>query len=151
LEVKGVGETEPPKAFIAHEGKTKALDKLEDFLDTLGIEHQIAEKMASEGRLVEPHFTQTYEKADFVIVLATKGKAINKKTKKHYMGLNVADELARAREAKKKVILLAQKGVELHTNISGIVYERFTTQNMDEAFIKIIRELKNWGFLKIEK
>lgn len=140
---------EPPKAFIAHEGQPKALEKLEDFLDALGIKHSIAEKSPSDGRLVEPQVTQGYQEADFVIILATKGKVINKKTGASYMGLNVADELGRAREANKRVILLLQERVEPHTNISGIVYERFTPQSMDKAFTKIIRELRNWGYLKV--
>jgi hypothetical protein len=41
-----------------------------------------------------------------------------------------------------------QKGVEVHTNIREIVYETFTTTNMEKAFIKIVRELTNWGFIK---
>jgi len=64
------------------------------------------------------------------------------------MGLNVADELGRARQVfGSKIILLLQKGVEPHTNIREIVYENFTTTNMEKAFIKIAKELKNWGFI----
>lgn len=142
---------QPPKAFIAHEGETKALGKLEDFLDALGVKHSIAEKEPSDGRQIEGQVASTYEQADFVIILATKGKAINRKTGTPYMGLNVADELGRAREAKKRIVLLLETGVDPHTNISGIVYERFTPQGMDKAFIKIARELKNWGFIRAGK
>ena len=88
--------------------------------------------------------------ADFAICLATKGKAINKKTRKHYMGLNVAEELGRARKVfGNKIILLAQKGVEVQTNTREIVYATFTTQSMDIAFTKITRELKNWRFITV--
>ena len=143
-EVKAI---EPPKAFIAHEGETRALTKLTDFLSALKIEPLIAEKIPSDSSLVEPHVGSNIHKGDFVIILATKGKAINKKTKKPYMGLNVADELGRAREANKKVILLLENGVDPHTNISGIIWENFTPQSMDKAFIKIARELTNWDFI----
>ncbi len=140
--------TEPPKAFIAHEGETKALNKLKTFLDALGVKYLIAEIEPSNGRLVEPQVTCTYGDADFTIILATKGKLINKETGKPQMGTNVADELGRAREVfKNKIILLLETGVEAHTNISGIVHERFKPQSMDKAFTKIVKELRNWGFI----
>lgn len=137
-----------PKAFIAHEGETEALAKLTDFLIALRIEPVIAEKMPSDSNLVEPHVIANIHAGDVVIILATKGKAINKTSGKSYMGLNVADELGRAREAGKKVILLLEKDVDPHTNISGIAYETFTPESMDKAFTKIARELTNWGYVK---
>ena len=70
---------------------------------------------------------------------------------KPYMGLNIADELGRARETDKRIILLIEQGVEPHTNISGIVHERFTPQNMEKAFTKIVRELRNWDFIRVGK
>jgi predicted nucleotide-binding protein len=143
---------EPPKAFIAHEGETRALTMLKEFLEALGIQYFIAESKASDGRSIEKQVDWTQSKADFAICLATKGKAINKKTGKHYMAPNIIDELGRARQVfRNKIILLVQKGVEPHTNIKEIVYETFTTTNMENAFIKIIKEIKNWGFLTTGK
>ena len=142
-------DTEPPKAFIAHEGMTKALEKVNSFLDATRIKYLIAEIEPSDGRTVEPQVQWTQGKADFAVILATKGRVINKNTGKPYMGMNVADELGRAREVfKNRIILLLQRGVEPHTNVSGIVYEPFTPQNMEKVFIKIARELSNWGYLK---
>ena len=152
LDKSGATRSEVPKAFIAHEGETEYLRKLEDFLDALGIEYFIAEVGASNGRSIERQVDWTQAKADFAVCLATKGKAINKKTGKHYMALNVADEIGRARLVfGNKIILLVQKGVEVHTNIREIVRAPFTTQSMDEAFIKIISELRNWGFIQAGK
>jgi len=143
---------EPPKAFIAHEGETRALTMLKEFLEALEIQFFIAESKASDGRSIEKQVDWTQSKADFAICLATKGKAINKKTGRHYMAPNIIDELGRARQVfGNKIILLVQKGVEVHTNIKEIVYETFTTTNMERAFIKIVKELKNWGFIRAVK
>lgn len=140
--------TEKPKAFLAHEGETRALSILKEFLEALEIQYFIAESKASDGRSIERQVDWTQSKADFAICLATKGKAINKKTGKHYMAPNIADELGRARQVfGNKIILLVQKGVEVHTNTREIVYETFTTTNMERAFIKIAKELTNWGFI----
>lgn len=140
--------SKPLKAFIAHEGETKALDKLKAFLDALGVTYLIAEIEPSNGRLVEGQVNWSQGQADFAIILATKGKVVNKKTGKPQIGTNVADELGRARQVfKNRIILLRQTGVEVHTNVSGIVRERFSPQSMDKAFIKIANELRNWRFL----
>ena len=85
-------------AFIAHEGETDSLRRLKDFLDALCIKYIIAEAEATDGRSIEKQVDWAQAQADFAICLATKGKAINKKTGKHYMGLNVADELGRSTE-----------------------------------------------------
>jgi hypothetical protein len=152
LDKSGLTKSEAPKAFIAHEGETEQFNKLKDFLDALSIGYFIAEVEASDGRSIEGQVNWTQAEADFAICLATKGKAINRKTGKHFMALNVADEIGRARLVfGNKIILLVQKGVEVHTNIREIVHAPFTTQSMDEAFIKIIRELRNWGFIKAAK
>jgi len=141
-----------PKAFIAHEGETEQLKKLKHFLDALGIKYFVAEAEPSNGRSIERQVDWTQTQADFAICLATKGKAINKKTGKHYMGLNVAEELGRARQVfRSRIILLVQKGVEVQTNTREIVYAPFTSQSMDEAFTKIIKELRNWGFVQAAK
>lgn len=139
---------EPLKAFIAHEGMTRALQKVKDFLDALGVKYLIAEIEPSDGRVVEEQVEWTKGQAGFAIILATRGKIINKETGKPQMGLNVADELGRAREVfKNRIILLLQTGVEPHANVSGIVYESFTTQYMENVFKKIVKEIRNWGFI----
>lgn len=144
--------TIPPKAFIAHEGETRALTILKEFLEALGIQYFIAESKASDGRSIEKQVDWTQSEADFAVCLATKGKAINKKTGKHYIAPNIIDELGRARHVfGNKIILLVQKGVEVHTNVGEIVHETFTTTSMERAFIKITKELVNWGFIRVGK
>ena len=152
LDKSGAIKSKPPKAFIAHEGITGVLTRLREFLEALGVEYLVAEIEASNGRGVEKQVQWTQGKADFAIILATKGRAIDKKTGESYMGLNVADELGRAREVfKNHIILLLQRGVKPHTNISGIIYEPFSPQNLEKPFMKIIKELRNWGFIQAAK
>lgn len=152
VEIPGPSHSKKLKAFVAHEGETDALGSLEGFLRALGIESIVAEAQPSGGRSIEGQVDWSQEKADFAVILATKGKAINKISGKHYMGLNVADELASARHIYgQHIILLVQKGVEVHTNKKEIVHGEFTSTNMQQAFIKIVKELRSWGFLTIGK
>jgi len=112
----------------------------------------VAEWKESEGRWTEPHVDKQMEEADCYIVLAEYGNIVDLKTGAKHPRLNVIDELARSREKRSdRIVLLLQKGVSLPSNVSGIVYEHFTKQNMEKAFIKVARELRAFGLIKATK
>jgi len=141
-----------PKVFIAHGGESKALEKLCNFLKALGIEPVVAEVEPSGGRLTEGQVDECMADADCAIILATYGYIVDKKTGDKHPRLNVVDELGRCRKTfANRTILLLQSGVELPSNVSGIVYEQFVTQSMDKAFIKVAKELTKFGLLRAVK
>jgi predicted nucleotide-binding protein len=142
----------PSKAFIAHGGETAALNKLRSFLEALGVEPLVAEIQPSEGRLTEPQVDEYMKQADCAVILATYGHIVDQKTRKKHPRLNVVDELGRCRKVfPHRTILLLEKGVDLPSNVSGIVHERFTKQNMEKALIKVARELRAFGLIKTAK
>ena len=143
---------EHPKVFIAHGGKSGALDKLCDFLTNLGVQPLVVEELPTKGMLVDDKVKKYQQEADCAIILATGGGIIEEKTGKQHPRLNVIDELARLRVVfPKKTILLLEQKIELPSNVSGIAYERFTRQSMDRAFIAIARELVEMKILKAVK
>ncbi len=145
---------EPPKAFIAHGGRSGILDKLREFIEALGIKPIIVELSPSKGMTVDEKVSKYIKDADFGIVLATKGGIIDTKGKetKQLPRLNVIDELERLRAAfPDKTILLLEKGVDLPSNISGLTHEPFVGQSMDRAFTAIARELVEFGILRATK
>ena len=145
---------EPPKAFIAHGGRSGILDKLREFIEALGIKPIIVELSPSRGMTVDEKVSKYIKDADFGIVLATKGGIIDTKGKetKQHPRLNVIDELERLRAAfPDKTILLLEKGVDLPSNISGLTHEPFVGQSMDRAFTAIARELVEFGILRATK
>ena len=143
---------EHPKVFIAHGGKSGALDKLCDFLTNLGVQPLVVEELPTKGMFVDDKVKKYQQEADCAIILATGGGIIEEKTGKQHPRLNVIDELARLRVVfPKKTILLLEQKIELPSNVSGIAYERFTRQSMDRVFIAIARELKEFGILKAVK
>jgi len=142
----------PPKAFIAHGGESKALTKLCSFLEALGVKPVVADVEPSEGRLTEGQVDECMGDAACAIILATYGHIVDKNTGDKHPRLNVVDELGRCRAVfPKRTILLLQKDVELPSNVSGIVHERFTKQSMDKAFIKVARELTKFGLIRAVK
>jgi len=152
VETEGIGAKQSPKAFIAHGGKSARLSKLCDFLGALGVEPVVAEWSASEGRWTEPHVDKQMEESDCYIVLAEYGNIVDLKTGAKHPRLNVIDELARSREKRPtRTILLLEKGVDLPSNVKGVVYEHFTKQNMEKAFIKVANELRAFGLIRAMK
>lgn len=142
---------EPPKAFIAHGGESPALDKLKKFLIALGVEPLVIEEQPSEGRSVGENVDCYARQADCAIILATKGD-IDGKTGRFIPRGNVLIEIGKSQELfKDRIIYLLQAGANLPTNITEKVRARFTTQNMDNAFIKVATELRKFGILKAIK
>jgi predicted nucleotide-binding protein len=141
-----------PKAFIAHGGDSAALHKLHSFLEALGVEPLIVEIQPSEGRLTEMQVDEHMKQADCAIILATYGYVEDVKTGKKHPRLNVVDELGRCRKMfPHRTILLLEKGVDLPSNVSGIVYEHFTNQNMEKAFMKVAKELRAFDLIRPAK
>jgi len=139
----------PPKAFIAHGGKSASLNKLCSFLEALGIEPLVAEIEPSEGRLTEEQVNKYMKQADCAIILATYGHIVDEKTHEKHPRLNVVDEIGRCSKVfPHRTILLLEKGVDLPSNVSGIVRECFTKQNMEKAFIKVAVELRAFGLVR---
>ena len=140
-----------PKAFIAHGGQSPILDKLKEFLIALGIEPLVVEEQASENRSVGDNVDYYARQADFAIILATKGD-IDGQTGGFIPRGNVLIEIGKSQEIfKDRIIYLLQAGTKFPTNISEKVRGRFTTERMDDAFIKIARELTEMKILKAVK
>ena len=140
-----------PKAFIAHGGDSPALAKLKSFLEALGVQPIIVEEQPSEGRSIAENVDWYSRQADCAIILATKGD-VDARTGGFIPRGNVLMETGKLQEIfKDRIVYLLQAGTKFPTNISEKVRERFTSQNMDNAFIKIAKELKKFGILRAVK
>jgi len=143
--------TEPPKAFIAHGGDSPALKKLKGFLEALGVQPLVVEEQPSKGRSIAENVDYYARQADCAIILATKGD-IDARTGGFIPRGNVLMETGKLQEIfKDRIVYLLQAGTKFPTNISEKVRERFTSQNMDNAFIKIAKELTEFGILRAVK
>jgi predicted nucleotide-binding protein len=140
--------TTSPKVFIAHGGETKAISKLRDFLTALGIILLVAEKEPSEGRSVGEQVEWCLDNSDCAIILGTSDDK-NLKDGKLYPRPNVCIEIGRVQERfPGKVIYLLEEGASFPSNITEKIYERFTQDNMEKAFLKTAKELKAFGITK---
>lgn len=141
-------KSEPPKAFIAHGGETKARNKLQRFLTALGVQPLIIEEEPKEARSPNEQVEYCLKQASCAVILGT---ADDKELKdgKLYPRRNVHIEIGRVQEIfPMKTVFLLEEGASFPTNISEKLYTRFTQESMDEAFITVARELKTFGILK---
>jgi len=151
LEIRPNAQGDIPKAFIAHGGDSPALRKLESYLEALGVQPLIVEEQPSEGRSITENVDYYARQSDFAIILATKGD-VDGKTGGFIPRGNVLMEIGKLQELlKDRIVYLLQAGTKLPTNISDKVRERFTPQSMDNAFIKVAKELKKFGIIKAVK
>jgi len=148
---KSTNITEKPKAFIAHGGETRARNKLQRFLTSLGVQPLIIEEEPKEGRSVNQQVEHYINQADCAIILGT---ADDKELKdgKLYPRRNVYIEIGRFQEKfPNRIIYLLEDGGSFPSNISEKLYTSFTHESMDEAFISVVRELTKFGILKAVK
>ena len=142
---------QPPRVFIAHGSDSPTLSKTKSFLEALGVQSLVVEEQASEGRSVGENVDWYSRQADCAIILATKGD-IDGKTGSFIPRGNMLMEIGKLQEIfDDRIIYLLQAETKFPTNISEKVGERFTSQSMDDAFIKIAKELKKFGILKAIK
>ncbi len=140
-----------PKVFIAHGPKSKPLEKLCRFLITLGVQSIVIEEEPSEGRSIDQQVETYLEQADCAIILGT---ADDKELKdgKLYPRRNVCIEIGRFQEKfPSRIIYLLAEGASLPSIVSEKIHERFNQESMEEAFVKVIRELKAFGLITTSK
>ena len=143
----------PPKAFISHGHGGGALLKLEKFIRELGVEPIIVKDQPNADRTVDGKVTDYLNEADFVIIFATGDDVIKGKDKDiRQPRQNVIHEIGLAQKIHPgKIIYLLEERAEFPSNIKPKVYESFARQSLDDSFTAIVREMRNWGFLRVQK
>jgi len=139
----------PPKAFISHGKASAALNKLTEFLETLGINPLIVKRQPSLDKTVDAKVEYYLNQADLVIALATGDDEVEGKRQPRQ---NVIHEIGLAQKTHPgRIIYLLEEGTEFPSNIRPKVWESFKQRNMINAFLGIVRELRAYGMLKLTK
>jgi predicted nucleotide-binding protein len=139
---------ETARAFISHGGSKASLQMIEEFLRALGVEPVVVEKRASEGRELHENVDVHRRQCDFGIVLWTKD--VQDSEGSWLPSGSVAVEMGELRsQFPRRVIYLKENGVTLPAMASTPQYQPFTDGNMGPAYLKIVMELQEWGFLRV--
>jgi predicted nucleotide-binding protein len=141
------------KTFISHGHGGDALLKLERFVEAFGIKPIIVKDQANADRNIEQKVNDYLNDVDFVIVFATGDDEVVEKGKKVIQPRqNVIHEIGLAQKTLPgKIIYLLEGKAQFPSNISPKVWYKFERHCMDEAFVGIVKELVNWGFINAAK
>lgn len=128
------------KVFVSHGPLGTHLAKLKDFLVAAGLEPVVAEEQASEGRSVVSNVEKYAGQCDAAVVLATRDRQVDGDWEPNP---GVLVEIGDLRERfKGKIVYMVQDGLKRAPMWAEHVYIPFTDDCMDEAFTKLLRELK---------
>ncbi len=142
-------EKVPQKVFIVHGHNEAAKSSVARFIERLGLDAVILDEQPSEGLTIIEKFEKYATSADFAIVLMTPddvGASIEKKDNlKLRARQNVIFELGYFFHAlgRKGVCALYKEGVELPSDIYGVVYVRM--DEFDAWQLGLAREMKQAG------
>lgn len=132
-----------PNVFISHGGKNpeekQVLDKTMLFLKALMVNPVVVELEPSGNLDVNTQVREKLHLCEYAVILATLDRdLINVKRTRE----NIINEIGLCQEfLNDHMVCLIEEGCTFPTNVNS-VYERFTPECMDRAFIKIATELK---------
>ena len=128
--------------FISHGHADLLKYQLKDFIKSrLGREALILSEQPNNGMTIVEKLEAASEKCNKAIILLTKDDEMADGNKRGRQ--NVIHEIGffQGKYGRKNVILLCEEGVELFTNISGIVYIQFNRDHFPEVFEQLREEL----------
>lgn len=147
----GFISSEEKRVFISHGNETKALIKLERFLRGLGVTPIIVKHEPSLGKSVDDLVEERMGTCIAATILATKDDKVKDEKGGEYFQPrpNVIHEIGLAHEkVKDRVVYLKEDDCVFPSNISPKVWESFTQDNMENAFLKVVKELRAFGIIQ---
>lgn len=133
-----------PKIFIGHGRNEIVRHKVKNFVrDRLGYETLVLQELASSGLTIIEKLEQYGRLADYAILILTadditdQGKARARQ--------NVLQELGwfQGVLGRKSTAILCQSGVEIASNLAGVVYLEFKDNDVEIVFDTLRKEIEN--------
>ncbi|MGA0556617.1 TIR domain-containing protein [Larkinella sp. VNQ87] len=148
IEVKSVSKSKSAgKIFIGH-GRSKLWARVQLFIkEDLGLPTLVFEDESRTGETIVNILAQFLDQASFAILIMTaedetaEGKIRARQNVIHEAGL------FQGRLGFEKVIILKQNNIEEFSNIAGLQYIPFSSDNIEQTFYEIQRKLKKAGIL----
>jgi predicted nucleotide-binding protein len=130
------------RIFLSHGHNELLRLRLKDFLTSrLGVEGMVLQDAPSRGLTIVEKLERASERCCFAVILLTKddeqpsGAARARQNVIHELGF------FQGKYGRERVVLLAERGVELFSNISGIVRVEFEKEYFDASFESLRLEI----------
>lgn len=137
------------KVFVVHGHNGQTKEKVARTLETLGLTPVILHEQPDGGKTIIEKFEKNGTSAGYAIILLTfddEGKAKDETNLKKRARQNVVFEMGYfiASLGRHNVFLLVDEGIEVPSDIAGVVYTKLDADNAWQ--IKLVKELKNAGY-----
>ncbi len=140
------GSTKAAKIFISHGTPSEALQKLTAFIRALGLTPIIVKDEPSRGGAVDDVVSEYMQECCCAIILATKDDPIGGRFQPRP---NVLHEIGLAQEKlRNRIIYLKEEGCAFPSNLSPKIWENFSQSNMEQAFVKVAKELHAFDVIR---
>lgn len=130
--------------FISHGGYSSVWKDLARFIEKeIGVDTFELSEQSNKGRAVIEKLERTIcEDCDYAIIVMTAEDVMMDNTKRARQ--NVVHEIGFCQGVlgREHVLLLKQKGIELFSNIHGLVYEEFEGNNIASVYHKVRKHLE---------
>jgi predicted nucleotide-binding protein len=141
--IKDIANSMNDAIFISHGHDQRLLLLLQRFIETkLNRRTLVLSELPGRGRTIVEKLEDASDECNSAIVIITKDDEMRDGGKRGRQ--NVIHEIGffQGKYGRKNVILLAEEGVELFTNISGIVRINFDAEHFEEVFEEIRNDLE---------
>jgi predicted nucleotide-binding protein len=134
--------------FVSHGHNEIALSRLERFLrDRLGLTPIVLAHQPDQGLTVVEKLERYAPLCCFGVVIMTQDDAVDGKSRARQ---NVVHEIGylQGRLGRNRVLLLRQDDTELFSNVSGVIYVSFPSNNVEHAYDDIRKNLESLGIIE---
>lgn len=138
------------KVFIGHGRNEIVRNKVEDFVrDRCGLQPLVLQDLPSSGLTVIEKLEKYGRTADYAVLILT-GDDVMQEEEARRARQNVIQELGwfQGVLGRKRTAILRQQGVEIASNIAGVVYLEFVENNVEMAFDRLRQEFEEAGLLE---
>lgn len=142
----------PKQIFVAHGKNTKPLEQLKSILDQFKVPYKVAIDEANAGRPVSKKVSDLMRECSSAIFIFTKDeetKTLDGNTV-YRPSDNVVFELGAASVLyENKIVIFKESGVSFGSDFKDLGYIPFDTDQLGAKTVELMRELINFGLLKI--
>src|SRR6266404_384252 len=142
--------TRSARVFIGHGRNDIVRSKVKDFIrDRCALEPLVLQDMPSAGLTVIEKLERYGRTADYAILILT-GEDIVAETNAKRARQNVIQELGwfQGILGRNRTAILVQDGVEIASNIAGVVVLKFVNDNVEMIFESLRKEFEDAGLMK---
>jgi predicted nucleotide-binding protein len=141
---------QPTGVFIGH-GRSPLYAFVESYIrNEFGVEVHTFERHSTPGGQVIPTLEKMLEESGFAVIVATAEDEAEDGSRARQ---NVVHEtgLFQGKLGFSRVVLIQQDGIKSYSNIDGLIYARFSGNDINRSFLELDKAMRTAGYKHVER